>query len=374
MSDTRDLSFIAERRGGLASLLGLLLLSEPGPGVAELVADIPALAALGAADGSIASEYERVFLRGVPLYESAFRSDDGQQGGDWLAAVVDSYERVGFAEHRDHPWRIAGVDHLGMELRCLAHLCFEEAAAWRSDTPDQAVSAVEAERTLLAQHIVAWAPVALMAVAAAAGEGPYRPLIDAVAEFLDEDIERLRPCPDFGEPIAVDPLPANYGPARLSRLILAPATAGAWLSLDAIRHSAGAIGSPWRPSDTRTGLRHLIEAAGDTDDLDDVLAPIISEFRGALDVYAGRSEAQPAAGGIWREWATRVSQMLALLNDLSQRRSLSLEPGMFAETLVVSGGDPAALGDAIERVTAELRAAGFTVETPSGHGDGAIPS
>jgi TorA maturation chaperone TorD len=363
VSDTRDLALIAERRGGLASLLGLLLLSEPGAGIAELVADVPVLAALGSGHSLIASEYERVFLRGVPLYESGFRSADGQQGGDWLAAVVDTYEQVGFSEHRDHSWRIAGVDHLGIELRCHAHLCFEEAAAWRSDTPDQAVAAVESERSLFAQHIVAWAPVALRAALVAAGSGPYRALIELVNEFLDEEIERLRPAPDFGEPISVDELPTNYGPARLARLILAPGSAGAWLSLSAITEAARAIGSPWRPSDTRAALRHLIEAAQDTDDLGDVLAPIIAEFEAELAAYARRNTAQPAAGAMWREWATRISQMLNLLGDLTDRRRLSLAPGLFTETLRISGPDQSVLADTLDRLVSELRAAGLTVES-----------
>jgi TorA maturation chaperone TorD len=362
VSDTRDLALIAERRGGLASLLGLLLLSEPGPGLAELVADIPALVPLGSGDASMASEYERVFLRGVPLYESGFRSSDGQQGGDWLSGVVDTYEQVGFSEHRGHPWRIAGVDHLGIELRCHAHLCFEEAAAWRSDTPDQAVAAVESERSLFAQHIVAWAPVALRAALVAAADGPYRAVIASVIEFLDEEIERLRPSPDFGEPFEVEALPTNYGPARLARLILAPGSAGAWLSTEAITQSARAVGSPWRPSDTRAALRHLIEAAQDTDDLGDVLGPIIAEFEAELSVYRQRNIAQPAAGAMWREWSTRISQMLRLLHELTDRRRLSLAPGVFAETLRISGVDQSVLADAVDRVVNELRQAGLNVE------------
>ena len=110
---TTDLALIAERRGATAALLGLLLLEEPGPAIADYVESVPALAALGSGDPAIATDYERTFLRGVPLYESVFCSDDGQQGGDRVGTLIERYDRIGFTEHREQRWRIAGPDHLG---------------------------------------------------------------------------------------------------------------------------------------------------------------------------------------------------------------------------------------------------------------------
>ncbi len=74
-----DLVAQAERRLVLAATLGRLILSEPGPDLADLGDALPGLH--GLSDTRLAIDYERVFLRAVAPYESVFVSDDGQQGG-----------------------------------------------------------------------------------------------------------------------------------------------------------------------------------------------------------------------------------------------------------------------------------------------------
>ncbi len=358
-----DLSLLADRRAGLAALFGTLLLEEPGLGVAELVRGVPALAALGCDDTAVRVEYERVFLRGVPLYESGFRSDDGQHGGPALAAVVERYERVGFSEHRDGDWRVAGADHLGLELRCYASLCREEADAWRSDIVDAAVAAVEAERSFLADHVSAWAPVAVGAALRLAGDGPYRPLLEALEGFLAEEHERLRPAPALGAALSIDALPEHLGPARLARLLLAPATAGMWLSPADIEPAARAIGVPWRRSDTRTTLRHVIEAAVDGDELAVVLGtlrPLIAE---ACDAYRTRAVGDGGNAAHWLAWAERTAAMVALLDrTIVSGRLGGSQTAEASETITVSGADAVRLADAIDAVVAELRGLGFAVD------------
>ncbi|MEK7424641.1 MAG: molecular chaperone TorD family protein [Actinomycetota bacterium] len=364
---TTDLALIAERRGALAALLGLLLLEEPGPGLADLVADLPALAPLGSGDADIATEYERVFLRGVPLYESVFRSDDGQHGGEILAACVDDYQLVEFDEHDAGRWRVAGADHLGIQLRCYARLCLDEAGAWRAETPDRAMSSVETERAFLANHVAPWATVAVDAAIELACDGPYRQVLEAVAELLAEEYDRLRPAPSFGGPGAADPLPANplpanLGHARLARLLLAPATCGTWLSPAVIAAASRSIGAPWRPSDTRAALRHLIETAAATDDLSVVLAPLA----GALGEAAGRhresASQSPGNAENALRWAATAAEMLALVERIAELGLRHNDTTEVVETLSIGGLDAGELADAVDTVVDQLRSKGFRVD------------
>ncbi len=359
---TADLALLAERRAGLAGLLGLLLLEEPGPQLTDLLATVPSLAALASGDPVIDSDYERIFLRGVPVYESAFRNDDGQHGGDTLTNVVSRYKRVGYNEHTEQRWRIAGADHLGLELRCYAHLCHNEAAAWRGDIPDKAVEAVETERAFLADHLAAWAQIALAALAPIAVGSPYEHVVGAVGDFLQEEFVRLRPAPLLGQEIEIDPLPTNFGPFRLARLILSPATAGTWLQSTVIAHAAELIGSPWRPSDNRSALRHVIETAQDSCDLASILQPILMAIRAADAEHAERASAEPANEANWRVWRARTSAMSVFLEQIIAANRLGTATAVVTEYVAVSGADAALLADAVDAAVAELRKQGFEVD------------
>ena len=359
---TSDLALLAERRAGLAGLLGLLLLEEPGPHLTDLVGTVPALAALAATDPATSSEYERIFLRGVPLYESVFRNDDGQHGGDTLADIIGRYKKLGYAEHADSRWRIAGADHLGLELRCYAHLCHNEAIAWRGDIPDQAVEAVEAERAFLADHLSAWAQVALDAIGPLAVGSPYEHVVAAITEFLGEENERLRPAPLLSQQIDIDPLPNNFGPFRLARLILSPATAGTWLQSDVIAHVAQSIGSPWRPSDNRSALRHVIETAQDSGDLAYILRPILAAVRTAVTEYTARADAEVSNEANWRIWQAQAAAMASFLEQIIACNRLGATTATTTEMIAVSGCDAARLADVVDTTIAGLRKRGFNVD------------
>ena len=357
-----DLAMIAERRAGLAALVGLLILEEPGAELAPLVAEIPALAVLGSGDPALATEYERVFLRGVPLYESVFCSDDGQHGGETIGAVIDRYERLGFSEYQDQRWRIAGPDHLGLELRCLAHLCSQEAAAWRDGTPDLAMETVEAERTFLAQHLGGWAPVAVQCAQYVAGEGAYGAVLQAIGDHLGEEFERLRPAPDLGSAIEIAALPSNLGPARLTRLILAPATCGTWITSSVIGLASRSIGAPWRPSDTRSTLRHILDDAENNGELPLVLEPIAESLDRAIASHFAAAEHSPGNAAHARRWALTAEAMRARLVVIAEHGMNPHEQLMATETFTVSGPDANQLADAIDTMIRELRRKGLCVE------------
>ena len=371
---TGDLALLADRRAGIAALLGTLLLEEPGPHLADLVSAVPSLGALADGDPVLPSEYERVFLRGVPLHESVFRSDDGQQGGEHVSVLAARYVRLGFDEAQQGRWRVAGIDHLGLHLRCFAELCRAEAEAWRSGTPDEAVAAVEAERSFLADHVAPWATVALEAAEHVATGGPYRPLLHAAIEFLDEEYDRLRPAPDLGSVLAAggdDVRGAGagaggmaataMGPQRLARVLLAPAACGAWIGRDTIAAAATAIGAPWRPLDTRGSVRLLISSALDSGELAVLLGPLARSLRAASDAHQASALASPGNADTAQRWASLAGAMAARLERIAAD-GLADNQSAAAETLTVAGVDVAKLADTLDRIVVELRASGFTVD------------
>lgn len=381
---TRDLALLADRRAGIAALLGTLLLEEPGPHLADLVSAVPSLGPLADGDPVLRSEYARVFLRGVPLHESVFRSDDGQQGGEHVSVLAARYVRLGFDEAEQGRWRVAGIDHLGLHLRCVAELCRAEAQAWRSGTPDEAVAAVEVERSFLADHVAPWATVALAAAEHVAAGGPYQPLLHAAIEFLDEEYDRLRPAPDLVRVLAATgddgrragagaddggiargrtggTVATALGPQRLARVLLAPAACGSWIGRDTIAAAAAAIGAPWRPLDTRGSLRLLISSALDSGELAVLLGPLAQSLRAAADHHQASALAAPGNADTSQRWASAAEAMAARLERIAADGLADNQSGA-AETLTVAGADAAELADTLDRIVVELRASGFTVD------------
>lgn len=313
-----DLVAHAERRARLASVLGRLLLSEPGDDVAEVVSGIAELEALASHDDELSAEYERLFLREVPLYESVFLGTDGQRGGPIVSQVTDLYRRHDFDEAG--LWRVPSADHLGLELRFYAHVVSLEAAAWNDDRPEEAARLIEAEREFLGAHLGQWGEVCVAAIQRRASDGPYRALATAVGELLASEAERLRPAPHHpGMPdVVVDRAPARVGPARLTRWLLAPSLCGAFLDVDDLADAALSIGAPWRPSDARSRFRHVVESAIDGGDLDRLLAqlrPAVEQWR---EAHALNEAARDADRRVWIRWRQQADETLALIDRVGR--------------------------------------------------------
>lgn len=349
---TVDLAERAERRAAFAALAGALLLSEPGKMTAPLVARVPQLASL--ADESLAVEYERIFLRSVSPYESVFRSDSAERGGAVAARVTDFFDDTGFDEHRTNRWRVAGADHLGLQLRAHAFLVGLEAAAWRGERPDEGARHVEAQRRLFAEHVGWWAQVALDAMAVVAVETGYAQLLGAVSEFLVEEVELLRPLPYMD----VTQLPtqgstSRLGPRRLARHMLAPARCGFWLGSEDIAASARLLGFPWRPMDSRQNLVPLVNAAYEAGEIEALVTPWVSRARDAARTYSERASSQAGAELAWRHLGELAAQTAELLVASSERMMSASDDDEVV--LRVSGSNAGSALDA-------LRAQGFDAE------------
>ena len=349
---TVDLADRAEQRAAFAALAGTLLLAEPGPALRDHVAAVPSLASL--AWSATAVDFERIFLRSAQPYESIFRSDTAERGGAVALRVADSYDEIGFDEHRTQRWRVAGPDHLGLELRAHASLIALEAAAWRGERPDEAARHVETQRRFFADHVAWWAQVALDALAEVARGTPYAPLFDEISSFLVEEIDLLRPLPLLD----TSQLPQAYalgsmGPSRLARHLLAPARSGMWLGTQHIAEAASALGFPWRPMDGRQNLTPLVAAAFDAGEIGELVAPWVVRARETIESHLRRAEEQPGAEVAWRHAAQLAEATLRRLETLG---TTALDSGADVEIVVRIAG--ANVHAAVE----SLRERGFGVE------------
>ncbi|MEN9300737.1 MAG: hypothetical protein RLZZ254_518 [Actinomycetota bacterium] len=313
---TSDLAERATNRAAFAGMAGALLLSEPGAALGDALKNLPQLAQVVESISSV--EYERVFLRGAPPYESIFRSDSGQRGGAVSAKVVDSYAEIGFTEHEGGGWRVAGPDHLGLELRAHAHLVALEAAAWRDERPDEGARLVEMQRRFFAEHLVWWAEMALEALREAAGDGAYADLIEEIRSFVADEVELLRPAPLLeGEVLQPAQHPGRLGPSRLAKHMLAPSRSGVWLSSNRIAESAHGLGFPWRPMDGRNNLTPLVAAANDAGELDVLVAPWLDLAQAELKRHRERAQEQPGAERVWANMAQLAESTVGILSSLS---------------------------------------------------------
>jgi len=315
---TADLAERAERRAGFAALAGALLLSEPGAQTADLVAQVPELRALG--DAATSVDFERIFLRAVPPYESVFRSDTAERGGVVSSRVADHFDDIGFDEHRTGRWRVAGPDHLGLELRAHSFLIGLEAAAWKGERPDEGSRHVESQRRLFADHLGWWALHALDAIEAAGRGTAYEALARVVSQFLADEAELLRPLPLLD----TSQLPeagtvSKMGPRRLARHLVAPSRSGVWLGTDDIAPAAQRLGFPWRPMDGRQNLTPLIAAAFDAGEIDQLVHPWIALSNRAAERYIELASSQPGLELVWRHFAQLATATASLLGSVGGR-------------------------------------------------------
>jgi TorA maturation chaperone TorD len=339
-----DLAAQARTRARRAALLGRLLVAEPGPEELELARSIPSVAA-ALADGDLAADYMHVLLREVPAHESVFRTADGQLGRV-DPALLALYRRWDF--EWEGRWRVAAPDHLGVQLLCYARLCAVEEEGWTDDQPDRAAEAVEAQRQLLGAHLGDWAPVAADAIRRAGAGTAYAVIAEALLELLAADSSRLRPAPDHpGMPPVADALRPDTrpggGPGRIARRLLAPQRAGGFLLTADIAPLARAVGSPWRPSDTRSRLRHVIAAAIDADRLGLVsqhLGPVVD---GWVERWTAERDRQPGAARIFEGWRLRAEATGTWLSTLTE------EP---AHTPTLQVPDAGRLAEAVARLSA----------------------
>jgi TorA maturation chaperone TorD len=181
-----DGAFVARLRGDLARVTGTL---EPGHKSADLSELGGVLAQIADATDitALAVEYTRLFGsvklgHGLPPpYESVHRN--AAAASEIGLAVMRHYASAGLdpADAGSPP------DHLGVELKFLALLCYAECAAWRDRRKVEALQTLAAERGFLDEHLLQWAPRYWEQARAESRHDFYRKLAGCAQNSLDED-------------------------------------------------------------------------------------------------------------------------------------------------------------------------------------------
>lgn len=163
------------------------------PVLAELQAILEAAPDLDRLAMELGVEYTRLF-HGLkedaglpPPYESVHR--ESRLIGAATEAVVSAYADAGYGEIHAP----AGPqDHLGVELRFLSLLCFDESQVWGGDDSGAAYSGWVRQWEFLTRHALAWIPSYCDALERGSTVRYYRIVAGLTRHALQQDHQVLR--------------------------------------------------------------------------------------------------------------------------------------------------------------------------------------
>lgn len=195
---------IASRRAGLYGFFSRLFVAEVDDALAAALggelgrAMLPAFAEGGEApllDRATRRErfdpdYTRIAVVDLVPYESFYRRDDRQIEAGAQSPVARFYARYGF-EADLAAARVLSPDHLGVELEFVSVLCRREADAEAGGDIGYAARIREIQRAFLAEHLLVWAPIYLLAVRRNAWTSLYREGAEGALDLLLADHEGL---------------------------------------------------------------------------------------------------------------------------------------------------------------------------------------
>ncbi|MFN3739468.1 MAG: molecular chaperone [Thermodesulfovibrionales bacterium] len=137
---------------------------------------------------SLAVDFTRLF-RGIkkgygppPPYESVWRGE-GRIMGEWTQKVLESYHKAGIGMDIGDEL----PDYIGIELKFMARLCYEESLRWKENAPSKAMRLLEMEKEFLDSHIMAWLPAFLSEAAEDSQTGLYRAILEISQGFIRAD-------------------------------------------------------------------------------------------------------------------------------------------------------------------------------------------
>ncbi len=132
------------------------------------------------------TDFANVTMVNAVPYESFYRREDAMIESGAVNPLSTFLRAYGFEADLEIA-RSLSADHLGIELELMAILCRKEAES----SGDEALSARAVQRKLLEEHLLAWAPIYLLAVKRTARTELYRDGADAVLHLLHQHHEAL---------------------------------------------------------------------------------------------------------------------------------------------------------------------------------------
>jgi TorA maturation chaperone TorD len=141
---------------------------------------------------SLQHDFRRLFIGPAqPLavpWESVYLSPDHLLFGAQTVQVRRLYERFGMSvpNPQSEP-----VDHFGLEMRFVAHLCAIGIEAANQDRPDLRNAVIAEIRSFLSEHLLKWAPAFLQKVIENAKSDYYRGAAHLALGCLTDTYETL---------------------------------------------------------------------------------------------------------------------------------------------------------------------------------------
>lgn len=119
-----------------------------------------------------------------PPYESLYR--EGRLLGESTESVVAHYRRNGLslADEEAGP-----EDHLGLELKYLALLCYRESQLWRDGDAAGGRQALASQRAFLTNHLLAWVPAYCNNLQDATAYPYFRAVAKLTTKSIDRDAQ-----------------------------------------------------------------------------------------------------------------------------------------------------------------------------------------
>jgi len=336
---TSERSALLER-AGTYRLAAELFAREPDAELLALASTVPALAAH--ATPRAAARYTHVFVLNAYPFASVYLDADGGIEGEHAGFTRGVLEALGL---RVEPGTAA--DHIAVQLDALAALVEREAdandAADAGDPAGRAAArARHAQRALLGEHLLPWAPLFLDAVARV-DEGLFRAMAGSTRDTLvahaatllggasarppasgpDPRDEARENTTDSTTDAASGRAPERYpagipddGEAHHSTVdrLSVPARGGLFLCRADLARLGGALGLPLRFGGRRFMLEGLAQAAvqqGASEALTGALADVVRERRRRLEGWA---HDLPDLAPLWQPRLERLDATLAALD------------------------------------------------------------
>ncbi|MDZ7802313.1 MAG: molecular chaperone TorD family protein [Trueperaceae bacterium] len=292
----------ARELAGYERLLALLFAKEPDDELRALMAGIPELAAYATPEA--AGRHTHVLVLNAYPFASVYLDEGGALHGRRAAFTRDVLRALGLqVEGREG----MAADHVSVALDALVALLEREADA---AGPLEARRARHAQRTVLAEHLLPWAPSFLGAVQRVDEGGLYGAAAGLARKTLVQHARRLdeastgeapAPTPTTRADAATDEAeePGENGAVAW---LASPARCGMFLSRHDLAVLGASAGIPTRIGGRRFVLEAMVRAAHEEAEAT-ALTRALSAFASArrAELQAWMDEA-PAYAGAWRPW------------------------------------------------------------------------
>jgi TorA maturation chaperone TorD len=349
-----------QARQAAYEFLAWIYLDEPSAPLLDYVRDLPGFTEL-VHDGALEDlqiEYQRLFGINVYPYESIFIDRELMLNSAATERVVQLYQACGFDPL---PASVGAADHLGLELRLMAHLiAAERHAAKRADETAVQWARVQQARCLH-EHLARWAPILAQSVVRVATQPLYSAAVTLMTELVLTDLGALPSAhwndeppmasresvaagqfaahatqfPDQADDLDPEsPIPLRpytdtsseadedeRGIGRIVRQLLTPQEVGVFLSRADIGSLGQALQLPLPMGERFQMLRGLFDAAGQFDQIPALLDGLMQLFVQAEEATATLMANYPAWTSYGQFWQQRIASGQALISEMRDQAS-----------------------------------------------------